>query len=451
MSKLRQALLASTIAFSPLAACGGDQFTSAAGPLDGAPPPTDGATADGGGEGGTVQNVSGRVVDARGIPIHSVTVVIGGTSVTPGPDGKFNVPRVSTPYDASVISTHANHRAYVFVHLTRNDPTLQLVADSDAAPESSSVSGTAVFAVGANDGSAFLEMQRDTIPVGPQSANMSPGPGTYSLPTQWIGGPATNATLYALEYAVDASSGLPTAYQGFSSTPIVLTGGGVSGQPLAPSGGVSAGHVTATVDFPQGYVRTATQVFFRPVTGARIATPIAVDRAGVGQYMTPVVPGASVVVCATSAFAQLTAETSSACQAAVDPQAGSANLTLVVAPRPSSPSDGATVTAVGTSFTFSTFAGGIHVVTLKASNQPELRIVTGDAQATIPDLSGAGFTLPTSVAYSWDVAGIGPFTSTDDAAGPGGFLSAVVALLDSSGPQSDAAIGTSPSRTVTFK
>ena len=100
-------------------------------------------------------------------------------------------------------------------------------------------------------------------------------------------------------------------------------------------------------------------------------------------------------------------------------------VTIPAAPDVSLPVDNATGVDTTVTFSWTPMAGAIHLIVFQSTGNPSYVILTSGTSATIPNLKGLGLGLPSAQVYSWQVIGIGPFTTSDAAANAAGFLSAL--------------------------
>ena len=105
-------------------------------------------------------------------------------------------------------------------------------------------------------------------------------------------------------------------------------------------------------------------------------------------------------------------------------------LTIQAPPVLSAPKAGAIINQ-GTEYSWSRFENGVHVLELEAEipsrATPSIRVVTAASTALWPDLSRLGVPFPQGMRYQYGVAGLGPFSTIDDAVGPDG-LGAIIRL-----------------------
>jgi len=89
------------------------------------------------------------------------------------------------------------------------------------------------------------------------------------------------------------------------------------------------------------------------------------------------------------------------------------------APRISQPANNATDVDASTTFSWDNYANGVHLLSLSPatdSDAPSLFIVTDETSATLPELTGLGFSLSADTDYHLRVIGVGPASGIDDAA-----------------------------------
>jgi Carboxypeptidase regulatory-like domain len=367
--------------------------------------------------GGSTTTVNGTVTDGIGQPFPAVTVLISSgsfkQSVVTDAKGSFSVANVPTPYDATVLDT-ASQFAIEFQGLTRADPTLfaatGLPFSRNATLGGQLSGGTYPEPAGYTTGFVF------SSPETQQAFNFQTS-ASYSLSIGWSGAPSTTGTLYALQIHAGPST-LPLDYPGYGmlSGVVLQDQGSLEGQNIVLAPGTQA-TLSGAANFPAGY--TVDTKSFSLVLSPGVSLPLGYDfSAGADfTYATPSIPGTSVAVGATASTA--------AGEYIGTQKTGLANASGIVlsgpiAPSLSSPMDAATGVSVTTAFSWTAYAGGIHVLLfyLDGPSGPSFVVFTAATTATIPDLASMGFTLPASARYGWHISALAPVTSVDALAAP---------------------------------
>jgi hypothetical protein len=363
--------------------------------------------------------VNGTVTDEYGAIAAGETVLItSGTSFSQSTissaTGTFSVPSVPTPYDATVLDS-GGKIIVKYLGLTRPDPTLMDLVVA-ATPLSASIAGqlsggtfpqTSGYSTGLFFASPQTNLGNGDISV--------PTSGAYSGSVAWEGPSTTTGTLYALQ--VHTVAGLPADYS-YGTLPNVLLQnlGSLTGQNIALSP-VTAGTLSGTVTVPAGFTLGSKGAYFVPGTGALLQAFSDSSATTSFSYVTPAVTNSSLtmLVEGEGGGALLLWKKSG-----LSPTTSGVAATLVAPPGQTLPVAAATGVTVTTPFTW-TSTSGVYLFAATSSTL-SYYVFTTAATATIPDLSAAGVQLPTSAAFSWLVVGIGPQTSVDAMAVPGGLI-----------------------------
>jgi hypothetical protein len=395
------------------------------------------ATNSGGSSTGTAQatvapsvTVSGTVTDATGNIASGETVLItSGTfsqSAVSDANGAFSVANVPTPYNATILDT-GGVVASQYQGLTRPDPTL-----TDFVTINQTMSASVA---GQLTGGAFPQTTGLATPVvfsSPQTTAsssalsiVSNGP-SYSGSVSWLGPTSTTGTLYALE--VHTVSDLPVDYPGYGTASNVLlqNGASYSGQTI-PLSAVTSGSISGTISGPAGYPVAGTELILEP-SGASINTGGYFQLLNLATtstsftYTTPAIPDATLVLIAA---VRGTSGDFTLLKTTVSPNATGLTLSVPAPPTLSLPIDAATDVSYTTPFAWTNFTGVTFVV---FTGTPTFYVVTAASTATIPDLTSSGLPLPTSAHYSWQLLGVGPATTVDAVAVPGGLDGQIFSL-----------------------
>jgi Carboxypeptidase regulatory-like domain len=369
--------------------------------------------------GGSTTTVHGTVTDGNGQPFPAVAVLISSgsfkQSVLTDAKGSFSVANVPTPYDATVLDT-GSQLAIEFQGLTRADPTLFAstgLAFSRNATLDGQLSG-GNYPEPPGYSTAFLFSSPET-----QQAFNFQTSASYSLSIGWSGAPSTTGSLYVLQIHSGAGpSMLPVDYPGYGTlSDVALHDQGTLGEQNIALAPVTQATLSGAANFPAGY--SVDTKSFSLLLAPGVSIPLGYDfSAGADfTYTTPSIPGTSVAIAATA--------NSAAGEYIGVQKTGLANASGVVlsgpvAPSLSSPMDAATGVGVTTPFSWTAYAGGVHVLFfyLDAPSGLSFIVFTAATTATLPDLASLGFSLPASARYGWHLSALAPVTSVDAVAAP---------------------------------
>ncbi|RIH90939.1 hypothetical protein Mterra_00017 [Calidithermus terrae] len=391
--------------------------------------------------------VSGKVIDFFGQGVGGLAVRIGNTTTTTASDGTFSIPNVSTPYDAVVFNSGTKIVNY-YKGLTRSDPSLTAINLASFTPPKSAsfsgnLSGGAGFPNPANHTTRVFFGSPETL----QSGSSVAGPAYGPVSAAWFGPDSTSGNVYALQWQFDPGTGFPIDYKGFGSKALTLSNGGTFNNQDVTLGSLAEDTFSGSVSVPAGYTLNQRRVNLRVAPGSGTVLLTDASAAAGFSYVTPRITGATISLLATASSG---VKSSLAWKAGAATNASGVSVSLTAAPGLTVPVNNATGVTINTDFQTTGFSGGVNVFYFKhlAGSNPDIYVITTANTTKIPDLSAIGLGLPTSgaVSYSWQVIGVAPFTSTDLAAGPGGFLRdyVKVALLGSgAGPDADGGIGQS--------
>jgi len=388
--------------------------------------------------------VTGTVIGQFTGPLPNVPVIISGhPSTTTDASGNFTVSGVAMPYEATVVAT-ASKRAMVYKGLTRPDPILYSVDLSLAMfPYSATLSGTISGGTGfpqpANHRTAVAFASDEA--GGTNTANGATG--AYSLGLGWAGPVTTTGTIHGLQW--EEASTLPVTYKGYGTNAgVALADGGVfTGQNITMSS-IPTATLSGTVIVPSGYslgIKIVSAVF-----GRAGSIDVVADGSSTASfsYATPSIPGVSLGL---RVIASSSTGNTNIWRVGLDPSASGLTITIPVAPSQTLPVNAATNVDTTTVFSWTGFNQGVHLVYFNGPlGEPDYYVVTGATSTTIPNLNTIGLGLPASTAYQWQIRGVAPFASVDDAAGPGGFYPP-----PGTNPASDGALGQSSTRDFTTK
>jgi len=379
-----------------------------------------GGTADGGAGGEPVEGpVHGTVIDFWGKGLSNITVKIGDQTVATDKDGKFTSEAVPAEYDASLtISRESGGKIYAWVYqgLTRRDPTLQVyqaredrytqgyVYVSDATlGENDTIGGT----IGTADGTT-------------EKKNLSVASGGNYFAPNWQGPATTNGTIHALQWTVNQSNELPSAYKTYFSALVALSEGtALADTTLKMKGPVSSDTITGTVA-PAGDGDRNNGVFLRFSSGGAIRLADHTPAANAFSYIVPQVANSSLSVTASEG------DSSDAFgfvhQDGLSPGDAAGTLTIPAPALPVSPATAADMVDQTTPFTFNGSADskGAFVIHIEAlQNYQSFYIVTTNKKFTLP--TSNGYSWVDGRVYYWRIETHGARATVDQMAGPTGF------------------------------
>jgi len=409
MNARRSSATVAVVSLGLLMGCAGD------GPM----PPPPGVT------------VSGSVRDRYGEPISGASVLIKGKSaVTSGSDGTFSIADVVTPYDLTVI-LRAQNTALVYKGLTRLDPSV-FYPGATGAERTATISGTAPPASDRVTGVVFVSSAGYAFGAGPADATT----GKYAFTVSWNGSGDTYAgQVYLLRWALDAAR-LPSSYDGYASKPLTIhAGGDFPGNDFAavevsdPAEQSISGTIAVPASYALKYRRM--YVLFDGRGGlyweeaAANATPNPLPSAF--TYTVPALSGSQDIVEAWAfdkSFRALdgSGRWSSFFKTGISGNSVNISVPLATAQPLFSPVDGAVSLDTTTSFTWGQGEGaGVNLfrVTPGDPSNPTFLVFTAGTATKIPDLAGAGMSLPAGAGYSWEVVRTFPVMSMNDAASDG--------------------------------
>ncbi len=246
--------------------------------------------------------------------------------------------------------------------------------------------------------------------------------GAFSISSTWYGPTTTTGTIYGLVWDYDAN-GLPTTYEKYGKrSNVSLLDGTTNANQNDTIGVVQSSQISGSVTVPSGYTLASRTLY--AVFETRIGIPVLSDGTTVPAfaYNTPNIPGVTV-----SLLASISNTTGGLVESFLSGLAvnqTNATMTIPAAPELSLPVNNATGVTTGTPFSWTQFAGGVHLVSFDpvAAGQPSVLLITAALSDSIPNLTSAGLALPASATYAWSVIGVAPFSSIDAAAGSGGAL-----------------------------
>jgi hypothetical protein len=368
--------------------------------------------------------IAGRVIDYYENPVANVPVTLNGVTVMTDATGDFEFDSAPPTYSISLSITFPvnglpQQAGYLFVDLTRRDPTLQVVRGNSV--RSGNVTRTAAgvsFSV-SDDEYVFWDVAGQ---YGETEGEFT-GP-TQTSSVQWEGPVEAVAHAHAIRLVTTASSPIvpmtylahdgesfalnddvTTSYTLDLSSSEPLPAAIVSGDITAPSGGTRENHV---------YVRFPDDAAVKIITSGAPG--------GSYSFLVPQIATSSIAIAAThdSGFGPPYAV---AYVDGVAPGATDVDLEIPVPATPIAPASAATNVDENTTFTWSGDDQVYMFVAREASIYYEtFYVITAAKQAQLPISHVTVPALRRNQTYLWNVRTHRRFATVDDATGPDGYL-----------------------------
>lgn len=374
---------------------------------------------------GSVISISGKVLGQNNQGVAGVPVfVTGKPSTNTDANGNFTFASVTIPYDITVI-TAASKLALVYKGLSRTDPTLVFLGLSAGTSRSATVAGKI-------SGGAFTPNQpADHVTRVVYASQEGSGStttaidGTFGPQSVSWGGPATTTgSIYALQF--QTSGGLPVAagYKGYGvKNGVVLTDGNPLINQLDTLQTIATAQLTGTVTTAAGYTIYAKVMSLKISNFASLQIFSDPTTTGTLSYYTPNIAGTTMVFAVGARVGASGTSESVLFKPGIAAGTSGLAITLPASPEPSLPIAGATGIDTTVTFSWTAYAGGVHLVLFDGGvGDPSYYILTAGTSTAIPNLQPSGLGLPLNKPYTWRVYGFAPFTNIDNAAGSGGFL-----------------------------
>jgi hypothetical protein len=373
-------------------------------------------------EASTASAVAGVVVSwSTGRPLPSRTVWIDGQTAVTDDAGRFALGPVAATYDA-IVGDPDGLVYSVYRGLTRRDP---LLAHAGAPPLSRSasvngdVSGGAEYPLTGQNVvfvNFFSPQSNRFSPIGGMLTTLETGPGYGPMTLQWDGPSSIAGELTALAFFQQPDGG-SSAW--FVQQPLTLQDGQAAFSNLALTPVTRSRHVSGSITLPPGLAVGQKEIFYRlPIVDAALDVPVPLSPKFNDDIPDLTDTGATLCVRAVAVPGSATAMR---CPASGD--SADFSITVQAPPALSSPAAGATVRA-DTPFAWSAFDSGVYLLELDAvpysAATPAVYLFTAGTSVTWPDLSALGVSFPAGGEYECTIAGLGPYASMDDAAGPNG-------------------------------
>jgi hypothetical protein len=380
----------------------------------------------------TLNNVSGKIIDAVGNGLINVTVVIGDKITTTGADGSFTIENVATPYDLKVI-TSVNAYGYGIVYksvTTRNPKVLgigipttvnstQLTVSIPPSKISSNQKAKIIF-------TDSLTIQADGLIDGSLSQTST----TFTI--SWLGtSQQVSGKVIALVYTMDAGGQHISSYNLYGDKPYTLNHGspssvtfGENELPIPPSQSTIQGsvfppisYVAATAYLGISFITTNNYPLANTYTGT--ATQLDNKLAPAYTFNVPTnLPITNKLIATGTAFVDLNSyfPYKFTSKTIVCP-AGTANnnISLETVSNLISPQNNATLVDTNSNFTYSTGSGsGLYLIQYTDSLHNTIYVFTSSTVCKIPNLTAFNLNIGPNYNYYWYVIKLLGITSSDD-------------------------------------
>jgi hypothetical protein len=391
--------------------------------------------AGGDGTGPVLSPVHGHVIDFWGKAIANLPVQIGDTLTSTDDKGAFTIENVPPEYDVSMVFDHASSfsgqsDAWVYLGLTRRDPTLQMFWGGDQSygyaaytfnPKPTLATGQTIWVgFGGTDGNYNHDNVYAT--------------GTTGSEVDWYGPTTTKMALHALLIQQDANK-LPTGFLAYGTNNVSLSSTETSPNVVVPFAkmAIAAGTLTGTVKEAGANTRS-NQVYLGFKDNARILLADDDSPKSVVDNFSYKVPTG--IADGDITFAAIQGYQYSGFQVVhADGLKGDEQLKLEVPPLAVqlTPAAGAKNVDQTTKFSLKDPGGnpGPYVAMFYSQDPPDpnttqayqaIYIVTAKTQFTIPTILGGGFAMYPGNDYLWSIATFGPYESVDAMVSPDGFI-----------------------------
>jgi len=385
---------------------------------------------DGGTDGGPPPDptVTGKVIDYYRNPIKDVVVKIGESMTTTNAAGEFTVEDVAATYDVALTvsakrygATKPEISAWLFVGLTRRDPTLQVYRGLPLVSGNVSITTNNTFPLPNNDefelafGSAYGEY------------NTNPSGMLYNPSFSWEGPDAINGTVHALRWTNAAGPpAVPSMYLAHQEQAVGLnvnTAAAVT-LDLSSAAPLPSSTVSGTATSPS-FADNINAVYLRYSDNASIQLVSDYTAPETFSYTVPSGIANSAIVVATTVNSPSYAPFAVAYKDGITP--GTTGIAIAV-PNPATlltPSGGSSNITNNDTFKWTGDVDQVYVFHAESVDFFESYwVVTTAKEAHLPSPPTTNLPLLANAEYVWSVSTHIPKATVDEATGPEGFLDA---------------------------
>jgi len=356
----------------------------------------------------TPLDIRGKLLSRAKQPLSGVAIVIPGKPpVNTDFTGAFTIAGVTPPYEAWIVDG-ANKTLVVYKGLTRSDPVL-VYPESIGSIRHADVGGRIT------SGGSYPQLpdHRTRIVFSSSEARLTgstDGAGAYSFTPSWRGPSNTLGAVHALQIR-ESSPGIPAEYKGYSKTDLTLSDGGSFGPMSISMSPVRSSTVSGSVAVPAGYTLLR-EVYLSVGSGPDLKFVFDTSGASSFSYVSPNIPNTSLLLWSQALKANAGVV---GLRAGLAANASGVNLTIPAGAEPVLPVDAATGVNGNTTFSWSAFPNGVHLIrfTADGAGKPSYYVFTTSTTAGIPDGSSVGLGLPAAAPYHWSVEGYSPYASID--------------------------------------
>jgi hypothetical protein len=364
--------------------------------------------------------VTGQVLDARGQPEASATVVLGTAEPTvTDTEGRFSVSGVASPYTATVVSPD-QHGVTVYQGLTAGQLTLTLLAtrpNTNWATVSGHVyGGTTPYDATNQPVAGFVSPESGVTLAGVNITYSS-----FSFQPQWATSGSTTGKLFALQPTWDQNDHV-TGYTAFGSQDGVTLNANASASGLnVTMNPVSSATLTGEVAVPAQYAVDKSRAVLEFDSKGEISLLETTGGGAAFGFNVPLIPASHYAVVSTGhPTNRANVANSLAIQAGLTPGNTGVSLTLPPVASLGIPVDGANAVDQSSQFAWTSNMSqalfDLRVVRNDGASILQIDVVTTDSTAQLPDLSRLGVVLPSGVKFLWQVLSFGPFQDVNEAA-----------------------------------
>jgi hypothetical protein len=342
--------------------------------------------------------------------------------------------------------------------LTREDPTLALPFGLDPADTLVRGALTGEVDYSGNTRAGMVIESARAFGFGVAKGIVDPQTAGFDFYLKWWGPGPVQSTVHALQYEVVNPGSFtlfnpPTRFLAYGSfSPLTVDVGGAAGMtvPLDKTKVSGTGELSGSFTLPGGYQLAQKQYWARFAQGSSMKLVFDDTPATAFSYRTPRLALPSAPSMTLFAYATEGERGSYAFEAGL-PADAQRTITLSAAPALSAPADGASINAQ-TLFSWSAFSGGVHWLTVRASDGPSgptQHVITVASSASLPDLSQLGIVPPIGARYVWHVQGMAPLADLDAATAGDGLADPWLRNGVGQPPEASGRLGASELRRVT--
>lgn len=378
---------------------------------------TDGGDADS----GRVGPIHGRVIDYNENAVPGVSVALDGVTVVTDDRGEFDFEGVPATFSISLSISYTDGGAfvlagYLFVDLTRRDPTLQVYQGLARRSGYLTRTTAATFPV---PGGQRLSWQL-AGPYGSTAQDIASAAPRFTV--YWNGPEQVDATAHAIRMLNSSPSNLPMSYLAHDEAPVTLstTVDASHALDLSSAGPLPSSMVSGSVTGSNGGMRE-NHVYVRFNDDVAIQVVHDYGETDEYSYLVPSLADSSIAVAATRGQSDAPPY-AVAYNDGVAADATNVDLDIPLAATLIAPAPGATNVDENTLFSWSG-EDQVYMFTAKAESFAQYYyVITADKEAKLPILQTSEPGFRANTRYVWSVQTHRRFATVDEAAGADGYL-----------------------------